>query len=142
MEIRCKCHGMSGSCQLKTCWKSAPDFHIVGRVLKHQFRRAILVDQSNLGNGEPQIVYKRDRNKTQSQKFKESNDRHMKKSSEKPSIKTAKKLENYLLYYQRSPNFCEKDLSMDILGKSTCEYYLNILFVFYRHSSTIIDFVT
>jgi len=52
---------MSGSCQLKTCWKSAPDFHIVGKVLKHQFRKAILVDQSNLGNGEPVVVLKRAR---------------------------------------------------------------------------------
>jgi len=63
MEFRCKCHGMSGSCQLKTCWKSAPDFHVVGKVLKHQFRKAILVDQSNLGNGEPVVVLKRARNK-------------------------------------------------------------------------------
>lgn len=116
MEIRCKCHGMSGSCQLKTCWKSAPNFHIVGRVLKHQFRRAILVDQSNMGNGEPLIVFKRDRNKTNTHKIKASNVKSPKKT-DKQATKSAKKLENYLLYYQRSPNFCEKDINMDILGK-------------------------
>lgn len=116
MEIRCKCHGMSGSCQLKTCWKSAPDFHIVGKVLKHQYRRAILVDQSNMGNGEPQIVFKRNRNKKPSQKLEGSTDRILGKS-EKNTIRSAKKLESSLLYYQRSPNFCERDWNKDIQGK-------------------------
>ncbi|KAL5282447.1 WNT10A family protein [Megaselia abdita] len=106
---------MSGSCQLKTCWKSAPNFHIVGRVLKHQFRRAILVDQSNLGNGEPLIVFKRDKNKTNAHKMKGTIDKHS-NQTEKHVTKSAKKLESYLLYYQRSPNFCEKDINMDILG--------------------------
>lgn len=112
MEIRCKCHGMSGSCQLKTCWKSAPDFHIVGKVLKHQFRRAILVDQSNLGNGEPLVVLKRIKKK----KSNLPNERPPRKILEKINTKAIKKLEASLFYYQRSPNFCEKDLNADIQG--------------------------
>ncbi|XP_055918641.1 protein Wnt-10b [Eupeodes corollae] len=118
MEFRCKCHGMSGSCQLKTCWKSAPDFHIVGRVLKHQFRRAILVDQSNLGNGEPIVVLKRSRNKKSN--MGNSNERserpQRKPQQDKSTVRSLRKLENALFYYQRSPNFCERDLSADIQG--------------------------
>ena len=125
MEFRCKCHGMSGSCQLKTCWKSAPDFHVVGKVLKHQFRRALLVDQSNLGNGEPIVVLKRSRNKksnagtTNTERTSERHERpsNTKVSSEKNAQKSARKLETSLFYYQRSPNFCEKDPSADILGE-------------------------
>lgn len=142
MEFRCKCHGMSGSCQLKTCWKSAPDFHIVGKVLKHQFRKAILVDQSNLGNGEPIVVLKRSRNKksnggngagsstdmagadasatltgsgSQSDLDAEQGARQPK--ADKNAARMARKLETSLFYYQRSPNFCERDLSADIQGE-------------------------
>nr|CAD7206087.1 unnamed protein product [Timema douglasi] len=42
MQVRCKCHGMSGSCELKTCWKAAPDFRVVGQALKEKFRSAVL----------------------------------------------------------------------------------------------------
>lgn len=119
---------MSGSCQLKTCWKSAPDFHVVGKVLKHQFRRALLVDQSNLGNGEPIVVLKRSRNKKSNNGAtnteRTSGERHGERPSntkanlEKNAQKSARKLETSLFYYQRSPNFCEKDPSADILGES------------------------
>ncbi|XP_049306491.1 protein Wnt-10b [Bactrocera dorsalis] len=124
MELRCKCHGMSGSCQLKTCWKSAPNFHVVGKLLKHQFRRALLVDQSNLGNGEPIIVLKRSRTKKQnsSTKIKQADNRERnirpirKMKMEINEKRSAGYLETSLFYYQRSPNFCERDLSADIQG--------------------------
>lgn len=53
MQVRCKCHGVSGSCELRTCWRAAPDFRIVGSALKERFQGAVLVDQSNLGGGHP-----------------------------------------------------------------------------------------
>lgn len=113
MQIRCKCHGMSGSCQLKTCWKSAPDFHVVGKVLKQQFRHAVLVDQSNMGNGSPIIISKK--SNTQKSKYKTS--RTTRKTFTINKFTKIKKLENSLFYYQRSPNFCDKDPSSDIQGK-------------------------
>ncbi|KFB53751.1 AGAP009731-PA-like protein [Anopheles sinensis] len=127
MQVRCKCHGMSGSCQLKTCWKSVPDFRVVGRVLKQQYRRAILVDQSNLGNGPPMIVYR----KPKKRKHARQNRRPPRRPrGDKPDGGTQpggrpvamspggtnRKLENALFYYQRSPNFCERDQISDIPG--------------------------
>lgn len=109
MQIRCKCHGMSGSCQLKTCWKSAPDFRIVGKVLKHMFRNAVLVDQSNMGNGEPII-----------QPNLSGRRRLPRKTMNQHRSKIA--LENTLFYYQRSPTFCERDPSADIQGED--EFYV------------------
>ncbi|XP_058452542.1 protein Wnt-10a [Malaya genurostris] len=116
MQVRCKCHGMSGSCQLKTCWKSAPDFRIVGKVLKQQYRRAILVDQSNLGNGPPMIVYHKPKKRKHTH-----NIRPPRRTKDKPHLlvpinRTNRKMENALFYYQRSPNFCERDQISDIPG--------------------------
>ncbi|PNF39863.1 Protein Wnt-10b [Cryptotermes secundus] len=84
MQVRCKCHGMSGSCELKTCWKAAPEFRIVGEALKERFRSAVLVDQP--------------RRRTR--------------------LRRPRDLALDLLYYQRSPNFCEKDPNVDFPGTS------------------------
>ena len=33
MKTRCRCHGVSGSCEVRTCWKETADITVVGRVL-------------------------------------------------------------------------------------------------------------
>lgn len=108
MRIQCKCHGMSGSCEVKTCWKAAPDFRQVGRILKNRFRSALLVDQSNLGNGAP-LVFNRPRRKNQ---------RNRPRNKPKKKPKKPRELATELLYYQKSPNFCDRDVSGDIPGTS------------------------
>ncbi|KAL9708191.1 hypothetical protein quinque_011709 [Culex quinquefasciatus] len=149
MQVRCKCHGMSGSCQLKTCWKSAPDFRVVGKVLKQQYRRAVLVDQSNLGNGPPMIVYHKPKKRKHVKNARpprrtkhqglsgsssggESNggsnrggdskrDKQLMMGQQSLVVPMGgragnKRMENALFYYQRSPNFCERDQVSDIPG--------------------------
>ncbi|XP_029727210.1 protein Wnt-10a [Aedes albopictus] len=122
MQVRCKCHGMSGSCQLKTCWKSAPDFRVVGKVLKQQYRRAVLVDQSNLGNGPPMIVYHKPKkrkhvnNVRPPRRTKDKGQHQQQQRQLIPVSRTNRKMENALFYYQRSPNFCERDQVSDIPG--------------------------
>jgi hypothetical protein len=37
MKIDCKCHGVSGSCELRTCWRAMPTFRKVGDVIKEKF---------------------------------------------------------------------------------------------------------
>lgn len=44
---KCKCHGMSGSCEMQTCWKATPDFKEVGNRLKRKYRSARKVDVLN-----------------------------------------------------------------------------------------------
>ena len=49
MWTACKCHGLSGSCTLKTCWRKMPSFRDVGKRLKDKFDGAIQVESSNDG---------------------------------------------------------------------------------------------
>ncbi|XP_046465391.1 protein Wnt-10b [Neodiprion pinetum] len=109
MQVRCKCHGMSGSCELKTCWKAVPEFRIIGKTLKDRFRSAILVAQSNLGNITPLTRVRGSRRRRPEHRQKQRKHRGGRKR--KP-----KDLAKQLFYYQKSPNFCERDPAADIPG--------------------------
>ncbi|XP_028325607.1 wingless-type MMTV integration site family, member 4b [Gouania willdenowi] len=50
MQVECKCHGVSGSCELRTCWKVMPPFRRVGVVLKERFDGATEVRLTRIGS--------------------------------------------------------------------------------------------
>merc|ERR1719312_686588 len=37
MMMKCRCHGVSGSYEFKTCWRSLPQFSEIGRYLKEKY---------------------------------------------------------------------------------------------------------
>lgn len=43
MKMECKCHGLSGSCTLRTCWWRMPTFREVGDRLRDRFEGAAKV---------------------------------------------------------------------------------------------------
>lgn len=43
MRTECKCHGLSGSCTLRTCWRKLPLFRDVATRLKEKFDGAAKV---------------------------------------------------------------------------------------------------
>lgn len=47
MRQECKCHGMSGSCTVKTCWMRLANFRVIGDSLKDRFDGASRVMVSN-----------------------------------------------------------------------------------------------
>ena len=44
-EVQCKCHGVSGSCSIKTCWLKLANFRKVGDSLRQKYSGASKVQQ-------------------------------------------------------------------------------------------------
>ncbi|KHJ41422.1 wnt family protein [Trichuris suis] len=49
-RVTCKCHGVSGSCSLKTCWKQAPSIRELGEILLDRYDSAVRVKINRRGN--------------------------------------------------------------------------------------------
>ncbi|XP_049856559.1 protein Wnt-1-like [Schistocerca gregaria] len=98
MRRECKCHGMSGSCTIRTCWMRLPSFRVVGDNLKDRFDGASRVMLSNAaapGGG------KRSRYNLQLRPY---NPDH-----KPPGVKD-------LVYLEPSPGFCERNPRLGIQG--------------------------
>ncbi|XP_046851577.1 protein Wnt-4-like isoform X2 [Xenia sp. Carnegie-2017] len=85
----CKCHGVSGTCALKTCWRQLPSIRTVGDVLKDKFDGASFVKETRTG-GRRILVPKYDKLKP-------------------PTISD-------LVYLEASPNFCQLNKQTGSLG--------------------------
>jgi len=101
MEVQCKCHGLSGSCELRTCWRSTPEFRRVGIELKNKFRRAVMIDQTEYGNR----AFLRGRKR-------EGEGQRRKRSGSREETKLD------LWYYERSPTYCDSSTQFGFPGTS------------------------
>lgn len=52
IRLQCKCHGVSGSCELRTCWRVMPTFRDVGLMLKEKFDGATQTKLGMVGVGQ------------------------------------------------------------------------------------------
>eukprot|EP00058_Branchiostoma_floridae_P013020 XP_002598508.1 hypothetical protein BRAFLDRAFT_113709 [Branchiostoma floridae] len=78
---------MSGSCNLKTCWKATPDFREVGVILKERFDYATQIKVSNDNYGRLETIY-----------------------ANRPPFATD------LVYFDRSPDFCDRNRELETPG--------------------------
>uniref|UniRef100_A0A3Q2XMD7 Protein Wnt n=1 Tax=Hippocampus comes TaxID=109280 RepID=A0A3Q2XMD7_HIPCM len=87
MKLECKCHGVSGSCALRTCWMAMSDFRKTGDYLRKKYNGAIEVTMNQDGTG-----------------FTVAN----------KAFRRATK--NDLVYFENSPNYCLPDKSTGSIG--------------------------
>lgn len=105
MLTECKCHGVSGSCTMKTCWTTLPQFRQVGDNLMKKYYRARPVTSS------PLLIESQDANP---KKKKRKKLQLLLKKGKSPLKKTPKRAD--LVFLQMSPNYCERDLAAGSLG--------------------------
>lgn len=98
MRKECKCHGMSGSCTVKTCWMRLPPFREIGNNLKDRFDGASRVTISNSINLKG---FKRKHSKYQLKPY-------------DPSHKPPEQRD--LVYIEHSPDFCTSNSRLGVPG--------------------------
>ncbi|CAH1797263.1 unnamed protein product [Owenia fusiformis] len=86
-KLICKCHGISGSCSQKICWRSMGNFKEVGSILKEKF------------DGASQVKFSKKKNRLLP----------IGKNQKKPTKKD-------LVYIDDSPDFCEYNPETGSLG--------------------------
>ncbi|XP_032782893.1 protein Wnt-7b [Daphnia magna] len=97
LKKECKCHGVSGSCSLKTCWEKLPAFRDIGDALMKRYReaKAVVAKESRSGN----------------------NSKPRKSLTLQLRRKPRNKLRiSELVFLQPSPNYCEADPTTGSLG--------------------------
>ncbi|KAM9824211.1 protein Wnt-16 [Neosynchiropus ocellatus] len=86
MTTNCRCHGVSGSCAVKTCWRTMASFQRVGIHLKGRYENSVQVSDGS-------------RRKT--------------KRKEQHHLPLDK---HQFIYLNKSPNYCLEDRRLGMLG--------------------------
>nr|KAF7425097.1 hypothetical protein H0235_007535 [Vespula pensylvanica] len=119
MRQECKCHGMSGSCAVKTCWMRLPNFRVVGDNLKDRFDGAsrVMVSNSDRVRGNSNAIVSNSASNSVHGHRDGLGRRHRYNFQLKPYNPEHKPPEpEDLVYLDPSPPFCEKNPKLGILG--------------------------
>jgi len=92
VEKQCKCHGVSSACDLKTCWRTLPDFSRVANHLKDGYNTAVQVH----------VVRKKERTVIQAKKGEHPVEGHRK-----------------LVFLRRTKSFCHTQGRVCFLDRDT-----------------------
>ncbi|CAG2177284.1 unnamed protein product [Oppiella nova] len=121
MKIECKCHGVSGSCELKTCWRSMPSFRQIGDILKEKFESATEVQLKVPPNAKPVTKPVAKEPKLEAASMTYHDMPFPSKSGSRPYLVPISpyfkpQTDTDLIYLQSSPDFCEKNDKIGSLG--------------------------
>uniref|UniRef100_A0A2K6SG59 Protein Wnt n=1 Tax=Saimiri boliviensis boliviensis TaxID=39432 RepID=A0A2K6SG59_SAIBB len=94
LKRTCKCHGISGSCSIQTCWLQLADFREMGDYLKAKYDRALKIemDKRQLRSG------------------------NSAESHWAPSEAFLPSAETELIFLEESPDYCTHNSSLGIYG--------------------------
>ncbi|XP_072756102.1 protein Wnt-7b isoform X2 [Anoplolepis gracilipes] len=143
LQTECKCHGVSGSCTVRTCWRTLPSFRQIGDALMKKYYRARpVIDvtppplEQMLSSTSSEIIpiltndakiqdklddFAKSQYSHLSKKNRKLRKPHLVLKRTKVSGGSGKGLKRIpkrseLVYLQPSPNYCEPDLAQGSLG--------------------------
>ncbi|KAJ8920937.1 hypothetical protein NQ315_015730 [Exocentrus adspersus] len=90
LQTQCKCHGVSGSCNIKTCWKALPPMTVIGQKILQKYTNAMEISKYFL-------------------------DKNLLESTPK-KVKSKPLNSQHLMYISKSPDYCTKDEKLGSLG--------------------------
>lgn len=99
MATKCRCHGVSGSCAVKTCWKALPVFRHVGDALKDKYEQSVEI--------KPRAVVAAAAASRPSSALL----RRREKRTRREPIRDTE-----LVYVERSPNYCRANAERGSIG--------------------------
>ncbi|XP_029969028.1 protein Wnt-16 [Salarias fasciatus] len=88
MTTDCRCHGVSGSCAVKTCWRTMAAFERVGAYLKERYERSVQVAERS----------RRKSRRKEPRRLAAAADKHQ------------------LIFFNKSPNYCLEDRRRGVAG--------------------------
>lgn len=112
MVSRCKCHGVSGSCSMKTCYRKVGGFNATAALLRLKYFEAVRKRPSNkqvLG-----FEMKKKSFKVGSGSFKQDFNKELFFKQDKRTLDT-------LYYMETSPTFCSVTRGRDCLNPAKCD---------------------
>ena len=101
MKQVCKCHGVSGSCTMKVCWKVMPEFRVIGNQLLDRYSQAMQLKDERIRNRVQKLesLVNRRHNRQAENKYERSE-------------------RDELVFIDSSPNFCKLNANFDTPGTS------------------------
>ncbi|XP_004697070.1 protein Wnt-8a [Echinops telfairi] len=94
MKRTCKCHGISGSCSVQTCWLQLADFRETGDYLKAKYDRALKIEMDK-------------------RQLRTGNSAEGRRAPTEPFLPSA---EAELVFLEESPDYCVHNSSLSFRG--------------------------
>lgn len=114
----CKCHGMSGSCTIKSCWMRINDFRAIGNYLKDAYKRAKKVESKNMNRyDELDDNYDDNLDLNTSYLSEEESSTSLNNTIDEVVFNPLKDIsKSRLVYSEKSPNYCIANSSLGSTG--------------------------